>query len=167
MLGDIDRLKKENEEMQKSYTKKLNSYNITTNQINQKLKCPPSEIYKFDSKQNEGIPLSNRQILLNKLQKMKKPSINTKNNNRSISISNITTDLSLSNKKLFDDVNTALSNKNNNVIFYNNSEHMKTIGKKTNLRENFLYTYLKNDNYTTSTNNNIVEPSIKQDNSLN
>jgi len=157
LYGDIDKLKKENEELQKNYTKKINSYNIATNPINQKSKCPPNEIYKFDSKPNEGTPLSKRQILLNKLQKMNKPSVNTITNNKSISIDNITTGLSQSNKKLFDEVNAALSNKNKNVIFYNNSEHMKTTGKKTNLRENFLYTYLKSDNYTT-TNNNIIEP---------
>jgi len=108
LINDINRLKKENEELQKSNIKKIASCNNKTDIYKHKLKCPPSEVYKFDNTSKNDIPLNKRQILLNKLRKMKKISSDIKNSNKNIYIDNITTDLSSSNQKLFNEINTAL-----------------------------------------------------------
>ncbi|ORX81986.1 hypothetical protein BCR32DRAFT_267958 [Anaeromyces robustus] len=103
LIKQIDHLIKENNEIQKDNNKKIFNYkNIISNiKPNINNKCPTNEIYKFEL-QIKDKKLNQRQIVLNKIQDLKSKNKKNENTNKDISLNNITTGISPSNVKLYE-----------------------------------------------------------------
>ncbi|KAG4101959.1 hypothetical protein H8356DRAFT_1653046 [Neocallimastix lanati (nom. inval.)] len=144
---EIDRLKKENENIKKSNTKKINTYNKISSTEKYKIKCPPNEIYKFESiDSSERKKMTKKQILLSKIHDLKALSPIKKENNTLEHVA-----ISPSNLALIDEVTQVLNFTKSNILLYNKNN--KEIREKL-FHKNItgFYTYINGKNTDSSYN---------------
>ncbi|OUM70429.1 hypothetical protein PIROE2DRAFT_1287 [Piromyces sp. E2] len=109
---EIEILRKENENLKKNSAKMIKLYNKSVHKT--KSICPPNETYKFESQHKNNESINKRQIVLDKIHKLKNPELNNKNR---VSLSEITPGISPSNQNIFENINKALNrNKTNNIL---------------------------------------------------
>jgi len=140
-------LKKENENIKKSNTKKINTYNKISSTEKYKIKCPPNEIYKFESiDSSERKKMTKKQILLSKIHDLKALSPIKKENNTLEHVA-----ISPSNLALIDEVTQVLNFTKSNILLYNKNN--KEIREKL-FHKNItgFYTYINGKNTDSSYN---------------